>query len=79
MKIADALIVAGVEIGDRVDAHLFGGGADRVQEVQGTRGASTRQPPPRHGVAVAKEMIFEPPEGGITSSQPQPVRPSWRQ
>src|SRR4029077_12366003 len=33
VKRAAALVVAGVEIGDRFDAGLFGGGAERVEQV----------------------------------------------
>ena len=63
VEIADAFIVAGVEIGNAADAHLLGGVADRVENVPGQ--PRRLDPPAAAGAvmfALAEEMIFEPPE-----------------
>ncbi len=63
MEIADALIVAGVEIRNFPDAHFRRGVADRVQNGPGQ---SRRLDPPAAAgammLAVPEEMILQPPE-----------------
>ncbi len=65
VEIADTLIVAGVEIRDPPDPHLFGGVADRVQDRPGQ--PRRLDPPAAAGAVVgafAEKMILEPPERG---------------
>ena len=61
MKIAHALIVAGVEIRNAPDAHFLGGLADRVENLPGQ---PRRLDPPAAASAVmfalAQEMILQP-------------------
>ena len=63
VEIARAFIVAGVEIGNALDAHFLGGIADRVENGPGQ---PRRLDPPAAAdavmLALAEEMIFEPPE-----------------
>ena len=65
VEIADALIVAGVEIGDAPDTHLFGGVADRVEDRPGQ--PRRLDPPAAAGavvLALAQKMILQPAERG---------------
>src|SRR6185437_7466483 len=60
VEIADALIVAGIEIRNAPDAHLFGGVADGIENVPGQ---PRRLDPPAAASAVMfarpKKMIFQ--------------------
>ena len=63
VEIADAFIVAGVEIGNAPDAHFLGGVADRVENVPGQ--PRRLDAPAAAGAvmfALAEEMILQPPE-----------------
>ena len=65
VEIADALIVAGVEIRNSSDPHFFRGIADRVQNGPGQ--PRRFDPPAAAGavmLALAEKMIFQPPERG---------------
>ena len=59
VKGAEALVVAGIEIGDGFDVGLFGGGAERIEQVP----THARRLDPQFAadavqLAVAQEMIF---------------------
>ena len=63
MEIADAFIVAGVEIRNFPDAHFLRGIADRIENRPGQ--PRRLDPPAAAGavmLAVAEEMILQPPE-----------------
>ena len=63
VEIADAFIVAGVEIRNPPDAHFLGGIADRIENVPGQ--PRRFDPPAAAGAmmfALAEEMILQPPE-----------------
>ena len=63
VKIADALVVAGIEVRNLADAHFLRGIADRVENVPGQ--PRRLDAPAAAGAvmfAVAEEMILQPPE-----------------
>ena len=63
VEVADAFIIAGVEIGNAADAHLFGGVADRVENIPGQ--PRRLDPPAAAGavvLALAEKVILEPAE-----------------
>ena len=79
VEIAGAFVVAGVEIVD-LDAGLLGRVAEGVEQVPAH--ARMLDPPfaaDRVMLAGAEEVMLVLAEIGSTSSQPQPLRPSWRQ
>ena len=81
VEIADALIVAGVEIGNSSDAHFLRGIADRVENGPGQ--PRRLDPPAAAGavmLALAEEMILQPPEvPAARRHSPSRSSPSWRQ
>src|SRR5262245_9116779 len=62
MKVADAFIVAGVEIGNLSNAHLFGGIADRIENLP-------RQPRRLDAPAAADAVMFAGAEEMIFRAQ----------
>ena len=66
VEIADAFIVAGVEVRNSPDSHFLSGIADRVQNCPGQ---PRRFDPPAAAaammLALAEEMILKTPEGGL--------------
>ena len=81
VKIAAALVVAGVEIVGFRNAGLRRRFAERVEDVPAQR--ADARPAIRRRCRDARCRRENDPSclrnSGITSSQPQPVRPSWRQ
>ena len=63
MEIADAFIVAGIEVGNFLDAHFLRGLADRIEDFPGQPwGLDTPAAAGAMMRAVAEEVIFKPPE-----------------